>query len=195
MADSTIHADPLIERVLGGDAAAQDAFYRREHPPVYRICLGFLTQPDDAADVAQDAMLHLIDHLDRYDPKRRFSTWRNTVTANLCRDRLRRMATRRRIEESADPADLLPLPDPSDVAATAEVQRILLDTLSSLTEREREVFVLRDLEGVPSPEVADTLGVAEGTVRSLLCLARRRLRVLLAPRLPEYADAGGLHVD
>lgn len=193
MADSTIHAEPLIERVLGGDLAAQDAFYRREYPAVYRVCLGFLAQADDAADVAQDAMLHLIDHLDRYDPSRRFSTWRNAVTANLCRDRLRRMATRRRIEEQAEPLDRVPLPDPSDLAAAGEVQRILLASLSSLTEREREVFVLRDLEGVPSPEVADALGVAEGTVRSLLCLARRRLRKLLGAHLPEYADTGGLH--
>ena len=192
MADQ-IHADPLIERVLSGETAAQDAFYRREHPPVYRICLGFLTDSDEAADVAQDSMLHLIDHLDRYDPSRRFTTWRNTVTANLCRDRLRRIATRRRIEEAAAPPDLSLLPDPSDVAATSEIQGILFDTLSSLTDREREVFVLRDLEGVPSPEVADALGVAEGTVRSLLCLARRRLRTLLGPRLPELA--GGVRAD
>ena len=89
--------------------------------------------------------------------------------------------------EPSAPAEPAVLPDPADSAAAAEVQEILRATLAALTPREREVFVLRDLEGVASDQAAEVLGITEGTVRSLLFLARRRLRRLLAPRFAELA--------
>lgn len=186
--ESPHEPDPLVAAILAGDVEAQDAFYRRELPVVYRLCYGFLLDNGEAEDIAQDALLHLIDRLPAYDPKRRFDTWRNTVVANLCRDRLRRRASRSRAEAAAAEANLpAVLPDPMDEAAQSEVQRILRESLSLLTEREREVFVLRDLECQETPDVAAALSITEGTVRSLLCLARRRLRNILGQRLPELA--------
>lgn len=180
--------DPLVPAILTGDVEAQDAFYRREFPIVYRLCYGFLLENGEAEDLAQDAMLHLIDRLNAYDQNRRFDTWRNTVVANLCRDRLRRRASRSRAESAAAEHNLPPiLPDPHDEASQSEVQRILRESLSLLTDREREVFVLRDLEGQDTPDVGAALGITDGTVRSLLCLARRRLRNILGQRLPELA--------
>lgn len=180
--------DPLVPAILAGDVEAQDAFYRREFPIVYRLCYGFLLENGEAEDLAQDAMLHLIDRLNAYDQSRRFDTWRNTVVANLCRDRLRRRASRGRAEAAAAEHNLPTiLPDPHDEAAQSEVQQILRESLYLLTDREREVFVLRDLEGHETPEVGAALGITDGTVRSLLCLARRRLRNILGQRLPELA--------
>ncbi|MBI4881624.1 MAG: sigma-70 family RNA polymerase sigma factor [Planctomycetes bacterium] len=188
-------SDPLIRAVLGGEPAALDAFYRREYPHVYRVCFGFLLEANEAEDAAQDAMLHLIDRLKAYDPSRRFESWRNAVTANLCRDKLRRKAARRRAEDAAAEEAARgagPLPaDPLDEAAQSEVQEIVRSSLGALSEREREVFVLRDLEGLGSPEVAEALGITEGTVRSLLSLARRRLRRILGERIPGIANPAG----
>jgi RNA polymerase sigma factor (sigma-70 family) len=66
--------------------------------------------------------------------------------------------------------------------------------LASLTGREREVFVLRDLEGLDSAEIATILGIGESTVRSFVTLSRRRLRALLGPRLfPEARSGGSSH--
>lgn len=184
----------LILKVRAGDVSAWDAFYRQQYQAVYRICFGFLVNTAEAEDMAQDVMLHLIDRLDAYDTARKFSTWRNTVAANLCRDRLRRKATRQRAEEAAAEAATRRLTlvrdDPMDHASSSEVAGILKESLEALSEREREVFVLRDLEGVPSSDVAASLGICEGTVRSLLSLARRRLRGILGPRLPELARTG-----
>lgn len=193
---SPVEADPVIAAVLVGDPEAQDRFFRREYPHVYRLCYGFLVDTAEAEDVAQDAMLHLIDRLAAFDRSRRFDTWRNTVVANLCRDRLRRRASRSRAEAAA--AEVFSpqvLPDPLDEAVDSEVQRILRESLSLLTDREREVFVLRDLEGVDTRDVALALTITEGTVRSLLCLARRRLRQILSQRLPETIvnAEGGSH--
>jgi len=180
--------DPaLLSAVLAGDPAAFDSWYRAEHPIVYRLCFGLLTEATEAEDTAQDAMLHLHDRLPRFDPARRYGPWRNTVVLNLCRDRLRRMATRRAVESHEPLPTQLPRPD--EVAETRELADMLRAALVALSPREREAFVLRDLSGNSTAATAAALGITEASVRSLLTLARRRLRTLLGPRLPELAGA------
>ncbi|MDG2148870.1 MAG: sigma-70 family RNA polymerase sigma factor [Planctomycetota bacterium] len=180
-------APELLAAVLADDPAAFDLWYRSEHPTVYRLCVGLLAEAAEAEDAAQDAMLHLHDKLHHFDVRRAYEPWRNTVVLNLCRDRLRRMATRR-AAESVEP---LPpyLPRPDEVAHSRELAQMLQTALAELTPREREAFVLRDLSGNSTAATAEALGVTAGTVRSLLTLARRRLRRLLGPRLPEYSGA------
>jgi len=179
-----------LAAVLAGDADALDAWYRAEHPLVYRLCFGFLADATEAEDAAQDAMLHLHDSLPRYQFQRAYGPWRNTVVLNLCRDRLRRQRTRT-LAENADAEALLPsrLPRPDEMAEARELAALLQAALGALSPREREAFVLRDLQGCSTRETAESLGVAEASVRSLITLARRRLRALLGPRLPELAGA------
>jgi RNA polymerase sigma-70 factor (ECF subfamily) len=78
-----------------------------------------------------------------------------------------------------------PLPSPEDAAQAAEVRAILMQALASLTPREREAFVAHDLDGASTAEAAELLGVTEASLRSLLSLARRRLRTLLGSLVPE----------
>ena len=176
--------------LLAGDPTAIDAWYRAEHPQVWRLCLGVLADAAEAEDLAQDAMLHLLDHLDRWDPRRSWHAWRNTVVVNLCRDRMRRRSTRS-THESAAAAVLQPgpLPSPADAAHASELRVALLAALAALTPREREAFVLVDLQGAPAAQAAEVMDIAEGTVRSLLTLARRRLRGLLASHMPAPSGA------
>jgi RNA polymerase sigma-70 factor (ECF subfamily) len=202
----------LIAAVQAGQPEAIDRWFRAEHPPVWRLCVGFLADPAEADDVAQDAMLHLIDRLGSFDPARAsgpsaesggsYRAWRDTVVLNLCRDRLRRASARRRAEQGAAEARLpasLPNPhalaapvgsEPERAAPGAELRALLATSLGALTEREREAFCLVELEGRPAREAAAVLGVGESTVRSLLTLARRRLRGLLAPRLGVSGPGG-----
>ncbi len=175
----------LLSAVLMGTPEALDTWYRADHPTVYRLCFGLLAEPAEAEDAAQDAMLHLHDKLQHFDTSRAYGPWRNTVVLNLCRDRLRRQATRR-AAESSEPLPAR-LPRPEEVAHSRELAEMLRTALAALTPREREAFVLRDLSGNSTAETAKTLGVTEATVRSLLTLARRRLRKLLGPRLPEFS--------
>ncbi len=180
--------------VLDGQAEAVDAWFRVEHPEVHRLCFGFLADAAEAEDLAQDAMVHLLDRLESWDPERSYRGWRNTVVLNLCRDRRRRTAARERAHAQAAEARLAVehgvLPDPSVELERAEVQRVLRESLAALSPREREAFVLRDLEELATAEVAAMLGVSAGTVRSLLTLARRRLRRILGERLPGVAGGG-----
>lgn len=184
--------DPgLVAAAAAGDAGAVDRWYRAEWPRVWKLCLGFLADAAEAEDVAQDAMLHLHDRLAKWNADRPWTSWRNTVVLNLCRDRLRRVAARRRAEDrSAEARPPVPLPDPGAAAAGGELVGELHAALGVLSDREREAFVLRELEGRPTDEVARAMDVGDSTVRSLCALARRRLRERLAPRLG-LAEGGG----
>ena len=173
-----------IRAIRAGDADALARWYRAEHPAVWRLCLGFLADRTEADDAAQDAMLQLLDTLDRYDPRRPWPLWRNSIVLNQCRDRRRRRAARQRAETAVvQETSSAPPDDPADAAARAEVGDLVTQSLAHLSPREREAFVLHDLEGDSTAEVAAALAIAESTVRVLLATARRRLRELLAPRL------------
>src|SRR5262249_36867122 len=134
--------------LLAGDPTAIDAWYRAEHPQVWRLCLGVLADAAEAEDLAQDAMLKLLDNLDRWDARRSWPAGRNTVVVTRCRDRLRRRGTRAAHESAAAPVlQPGPLPSPLDAAQASEVRAALLAALAALTPREREAFVLTDLQG------------------------------------------------
>ena len=179
--------------VLLNKPEALDRWFRAEHPLVWRLCFGFLAQAAEADDLAQEALLKLHDRLPSWDQSRSYSTWRNTVVANLCRDRLRRRSHRRDAESAAAESGLPDrLPSPEDHAHASEVREALGQALRQLTPREREVFVLRDLEGQSADHVASSLGITASTVRSLGTLARQRMRQLLAPRLPGLLAEGEL---
>lgn len=182
----------LLPAVARGEPDAIDRWFRTEHPQVYRLCAGFLADAAEAEDVAQDAMLKLLETLPRWEARRPWRAWRNTLVLNLCRDRLRRRATREQAEGLAAPSCLpSALPSPEDSAQAAEVRELLMAALGSLSPREREAFVLHDLDGADAAETAAALGIGESSVRSLLALARRRLRTLLGPRLELTGPEGG----
>lgn len=180
----------LVPGVRGGDPKALDQWYRREWPTVYRLCFGLLADPGAADDAAQDAMLRLNDKLGSFDVSRSYAAWRTTVVLNLCRDRQRRVAARERAEESAGehfPPTAAPHPDVE--AQRSELCAALEVALVRLTEREREAFVLHDLEGLAAATAAETMGIGQSSLRSLLALARRRLRGLLEAHMPHMASA------
>lgn len=174
----------LLGAVRAGAPEAVDAWFRAEHPEVYRLCFGFLAHRAEAEDVAQEAMVQLLDRLGEYDGVRSYRAWRTTLVLNRCRDRLRRVERRRKHEDSAAGERCERVAsEPSAALERAEVEAALAAGLEALPPREREAFVLRDLEGLETSEVARLLAIGESSVRSLVTLARQRLRELLRVRL------------
>lgn len=177
--------EALARAVLRGEDGALAAWFGAEHRAAWKLCFGLLADDAEADDAAQDAMLHLHDHLADWDPTRPYRAWRNTVVLNLCRDRMRSAKARRRAEgQAAEVATPARLPDPIEHAARGEARALLRESLAALSPREREAFVLRELEGMPTRATAAALGVTESTVRALLTLARRRLRRIIGERVP-----------
>lgn len=192
----SVIAQGLIQKAAQGEPKAQDSWFRQEFPNVYRLCLGFLADAVLAEDFAQDAMLHLLDRLDRWNPQRPYEAWRTTVVMNLCRDGMRKAGVRRRAEDKLKlHPEIHSLPDPSDAASGKELRDVITRALSQLPPREREAFVMHDLEHQATAEVADAMQITPSAVRSLLTLARRRLRGILGPALAMQPprSAGGSH--
>ena len=142
-----------------------------------RVARAVLGDPDDADDAAQDGLLSALVKLEQYDPRRPFGPWLLRIVANAATDRRRRRKVRQ--AEPLDPALAAGGPRPDTVAERRELSEQLRRALAELPERRRIAVVLFDVEGYAHAEIADILGIPEGTVRSEVFHARRRLRVLL----------------
>jgi RNA polymerase sigma-70 factor (ECF subfamily) len=181
--DTPEHSARLAARIRSGDEASLGAWYESEWPRVYRLCLGYLTDPAAAEEAARDAMHHLQDVLARWPVEVPYARWSTTVVANRCRDVLRRREVRGRCEAAAAAQGLgMPGPaqDPAVAAGLSEVQALLVESLRHLPPREREVFLLRDLEGHGFADIAAAMGTSPSAARALLSSARQRLRGLLS---------------
>jgi RNA polymerase sigma-70 factor (ECF subfamily) len=160
-------------QVQAGDEGALAALMDRYKGPLY----GFLNRRvEDSVvdDLFQESWLRVVRARDRFDPRRRFSTWIFQIANNLCRDRGRRRAVEtRHLEELARSRG-----DAAERAATAPIE-LRLDMgqrLDALPERLREVLVLRYYQQLPERDIAEILGIPRGTVKSRLHAAVKALR-------------------
>jgi len=168
----------LVARVVAGDRAAFGVLVDRYAAVARRSARAVLGDPDDADDAAQDALLSALVKLEQYDPRRPFGPWLLRIVANAATDRRRRRKVRR--TEPLDPGLAAHGTRPDTAAERRELSARLRQALAELPERRRIAVVLFDVEGYAHAEIADILGIPEGTVRSEVFHARRRLRVLLA---------------
>ncbi len=178
-AEPEVGDDSLVAAARGGDVRALDALLRRNERTVLRVLTLLGVPRQDREDVAQEVFLRVFRHLDTYRPGRPFSGWLYRVTVNAAHDyRIRTLRVRRGEVPWSPEADDAPDLDPraDDAAGRKHLLRRLEGALASLSERERAVFVLRELEGLETSEVARALGITGITVRRHLALARLRLR-------------------
>jgi RNA polymerase sigma factor (sigma-70 family) len=168
----------LVRRARAGDKAAFGALVERFAAQARRVARAVLRDADDADDAAQDSFLAALVKLDQYDPKRPFGPWLMRIVANAATDRRRRRTVRQ-----AQPLDTGLIgggPRPDADTERRELGSRLRAALDELPARRRLAVVLFDVEGYSHGEIAGILGVPEGTVRSEVFHARRRLRALLA---------------
>ncbi len=166
-----------MARAVAGDRAAFGTLVQRYAGVARRVARAVLGNPEDADDAAQDAMLSALVKLDQYDPRRPFGPWLLRIVANAATDRRRRRTVRR-----AEPLDLGFVaggPRPDTTAERRALAERLREALAELPERRRMAVVLFDVEGYSHGEIAEILRIPEGTVRSEVFHARRRLRALL----------------
>lgn len=174
----------LEARAAGGGAAGPAAFaelVKRHESKVLSVAWHLTGSSDDARDVAQDAFLRAWRSLESFRPDQSFRNWLLKIAVNAAHDH--RARRRFRLFQPVEAAEHLDSGhDPEQEADHALQAERVLRAVEHLAPREREVFVLRDLEGLAVEEVARLLGVAEPTVRRHLALARLRLRELLSSR-------------
>ena len=168
----------LVARTLAGDRAAFGLLVERYAPQARRVARAVLGDPDEADDAAQDGFLSALVKLGQYDARRPFGPWLMRIVANAATDRRRRRQVRK--AEPLDPGLVGGGPRPDADAVRSELGERLRAALAELPARRRTAVVLFDVEGYSHGEIAEMLGIPEGTVRSEVFHARRRLRALLA---------------
>jgi RNA polymerase sigma-70 factor (ECF subfamily) len=168
----------LVEKTLAGERDAFGVLVQRYAPQARRVARAVLGDPDDADDAAQDGFLSALVKLGQYDSRRPFGPWLMRIVANAATDRRRRSKVRR--AEPLNPSLVGGGPRPDAAAVQSELGDRLNAALAELPPRRRTAVVLFDVEGYSHAEIAGILGIPEGTVRSEVFHARRRLRTLLA---------------
>lgn len=177
----------LVEKARRGDSAAFEALVRRHYRAAYAVALSVLGNPMDAEDVSQDAFVRALERLDELRNTERFAAW----LLQIVRNRARNFHAYRRVRK-AQPLETV---DTASADVTdrgleqSELRSRLEAALAELSEVQREVVLLHDMEGWKHREIAESLGLSEGMSRQHLFNARRILRECLGGRvLEEYID-------
>lgn len=180
----------LVRKCQAGDARFYEPLVRAYEPQGLRLALGMMGNMDDARDALQDAFVKAYQALDRFDNRRAFGPWFFQILRNQCRDLLRSRKARFRVEV-IDDGLLDSRADHTSQSSLrhrerAEARRTLWKALERLPDEQREVIVLKELQGFRYQEIAGILDIPEGTVASRLFHARKALRDTLDEMGAEY---------
>jgi RNA polymerase sigma-70 factor, ECF subfamily len=183
----------LIRAAAGGDRRAFEDLVLLKRERVVRTAFQIVGDLEDAKDVAQGVFLKLWRVLQRFELDRKFDTWLYRITVNAAIDFIRDRGPKGFLQPLPDDAgDRLPDPAVSGEAALdlAALQRAFLHLAARLAPKQRATFVLKEIEGLGTAEVARVLGVTESTVRNHLLQARRILRDGLTRDYPGLGRPG-----
>lgn len=181
----------VVSSVLAGERSAYEILMRRHNAMVYRVVRSVLRDDGQAEDVMQHAYLSAFEHLAQFRSEARFSTW------------LTRIAVYEALRTKRKAARWVPLADedlpgekswdwshPEAQAAATELRPVLEAAVESLADGYRTVFVLREVEGMTTAEVAETMGLTEDNVKVRL----HRAKAALQKRVREDLGEAGLHL-
>ena len=175
--------DSLIEQCLAGDQVAWEQIVRQNWRKVFNVAYKFVGKHDEAEDLAQDIFLKIFKALKTFDRRANFQTWIISISRNLCIDHYRSVRKERQtIARDVDSSELQPATPDRGPYAQAEHQDLrvqLRQALETLPVTLRTAVVLRDLQELSYQEIADRLGLPEGTVKSRI----NRGRIELAHQL------------
>src|SRR5688572_5002220 len=180
--------DRLIEQCLAGDQSAWEQIVRQNWRKVFNVAYKFVGRHEEAEDLTQDIFLKIFKALATFDRRANFQTWIVSISRNLCIDHYRSVRKERMtIAREIDASDLQPASAERTPYAVAEHQDLraqLRQALQMLPETLRTAVVLRDLQELSYQEIADRLGLPEGTVKSRI----NRGRLELARQLRRLQD-------
>jgi RNA polymerase sigma-70 factor (ECF subfamily) len=181
----------IVRRCMDGDSGAWAELVRSHHRRVYGLCYRFTGNPADAEDLTQDVFLKIYSNLASFDTARgSLQVWITTMTRNLLVDNFRRTRNQRATgsldegwesTEELRPVDRLTAsgPSPHESAAQKELAKMVQNALARVSVELREAVILRDLQDMDYKEIAQVLGIPEGTVKSRISRGRAELARLL----------------
>ena len=181
----------LVERAKKGDETAFEVLVTDNEKRIYNLCRRLTGNPEDAAELTQEAFLNAWRALSRFQGESSFSTWLYRLASNACIDFLRKEKRRQNLSmtvslDDEEEARQVELPDeryaPERELERTEVRQAVAAGLERLTPEHRQVLVMREINGLSYAEIGAVLGLEEGTVKSRIARARNALRKVLTER-------------
>lgn len=184
----------LLAQARAGQRAALEELLERHEPQIYRFALRMCGAPEDARDVLQETLLAAFKGLRDFRGEAKLSTWLYQVARSFCAKSTRRRVGEPAVHEALDAPGMEQLASdatrsPEAMAHARQVGEVLRAALASLPEHQREVLVLKDVQGLPVEEVAEVIGQSLAATKSRLHRARLALRERLQGVLGEAAPA------
>jgi len=178
----------LVRRIRGGETALFELVMRRYNQRLFRVLRALLRDEGEAEDVLQDAYVRAYSHLSQLEQPERLSSWLTHIAVHEAKARLRRRG--RVVDVKEGPLHAVPSPsrDPEQEALGRQLQRVLAAAIDELPVGYRTVFVLRDVEGMSTADVAQSLHLSEQAVKMRLHRARASLRQGLYDRVGAAAQ-------
>lgn len=177
----------VIKRAAKGDPDAFEQLVLAYQTPIYNLCLRMTGNPEDAADLTQEALIKAWRNLAGFQFESAFSTWLYRLASNACLDHLRSVKRRPQVSLTVEDDDgetqTMEFPDdaptPEQAAITKDENERLARAMQALDEQQRQILTLRAINDLSYAEIAEILGVKEGTVKSRLARSRDALRKIL----------------
>lgn len=188
VADETIEQSDavLIQQILAGNTPVFELLMRRYNERVYRAARAIVRDEAEAEDVMQQAYVNAFTHLRQFNGSARFSTWLTRIAINEALARVRRLGRYEAFDDELSNVEPFlshtPTENPERQAFSRELAGLLEWAIDGLPNGMREVFVLREVEGLSTAEVAECLGVSEDVVKTRLSRGRAQLRRRLMER-------------
>jgi RNA polymerase sigma-70 factor (ECF subfamily) len=182
----------VVTQVLAGQTALFEILMRRHNQRLYRAARAILGDDAEAEDVLQQAYVNAYAHLRQFDGRAAFSTWLTRIAVHEALARVRKRGRYQSLDEDETREPIMsprPLPDPEHQAMTRELSTLIEGAIDRLPDGSREVFVLREVEGLDTAETAESLGISEDAVKTRLSRAKAALRRDLYARA-DLATAG-----
>jgi RNA polymerase sigma-70 factor, ECF subfamily len=175
-----------IQQVLGGNTAMFELLMRRYNERIYRAARSIVRDDQEAEDVMQQAYVNAFTHLRQFNGSAQFSTWLTRIAINEALARVRRRGRYEVFDDDLSNVEPFmsssPAHSPERQAFVGELRGLLEWAIDALPDGMREVFVLREVEGLSTSEASECLGVSEDVVKTRLSRGRAHLRRLLMER-------------
>lgn len=176
----------VIRSVLDGNINDFEQLVTAYEKNVYNLALRMVGDPDDAADITQETFIKAYRALGSFRGDSKFSSWIYRIASNVCLDFLRSRSRRAQVPlsfENEDEEGEIELPDMSQNPEKVLMKKLSMEAvrrgMEKLPPKQRQILVLRELCGLSYAELAQTLSVEEGTVKSRIFRARKRLCAIL----------------
>jgi RNA polymerase sigma-70 factor (ECF subfamily) len=174
-----IYSD-IIKRMRNGDETAVSELVNKTMNLALHITCNILYNKSDLEDTIQDIYLRMWENLDSYDEtKGKFVAWFASIVRNQCIDRNKKIRI--------NPDHNIPLYEPDknpsieEEIQMADLRNEILKISDELPEKQKEIFILRDVQNLPIKDVQELTGLSSGSIKTNLYLARKRIKELLDP--------------